>query len=272
LLLVVGDDWAEDHHDVEIQDGSGRRLGKARLPAGIVGITRLHAMIGEHVGEDTERVQIVVGIETERGPWVQALLGAGYLVYAINPLQVARCRERHGVSGAKSDAADAHVLADMVRTDRHQLRPLAGDSGLAEAVMVITRAHKTLIWERTRHTLRLRQALLDFFPAALTAFDDLCASDTLELLGMAPDPVSAAGLAGEQITAALRRARRRDIAGKTAKIQSALRTEHLTQPAVGGRRVRGHGTCPGGGTFHLQRAEQGDGEAGRGALWSAPGR
>jgi transposase len=232
LLLFVGDDWAENHHDVEIQDGSGRRLGKARLPEGIVGITRLDAMIGEHVGEDTEPVQIVVGIETERGPWVQALLAAGYLVYAINPLQVARYRERHGVSGAKSDAADAHVLADMVRTDRHQLRPLIGDSDLAEAVKVITRAHKTLIWERTRHTLRLRQALLDFFPAALTAFDDLCASDTLELLGLAPDPASAAGLAGEQITAALRRARRRDITGKTAKIQSALRTEHLTQPAT----------------------------------------
>jgi transposase len=87
--------------------------------------------------------------------------------YAINPLRVARYRERRGVSGAKSDTADAHVLADMVRTDHHQLRPVAGDSAEAEAVKVVTRAHKTLIWERTRHMLRLRHALREFFPAAL---------------------------------------------------------------------------------------------------------
>jgi transposase len=87
------------------------------------------------------------------------------------------------VSGAKSDAGDAHALADMVRTDRHQLRPAAGDSELAEAVKVLSRAHKTLVWERTRHTLRLRSALLEFFPAALAAFDDLTAADTLHLLG-----------------------------------------------------------------------------------------
>jgi transposase len=142
VLLLVGDDWAEDHHDIELQDATGRRLGKARLPEGIVGMARLHAMIGEHVGEvdEDEPVQVVVGIETERGPWVQALIAAGYLVYAINPLQVARYRERHGVSGAKSDAGDAHTLADMVRTDRHQLRPVAGDSDLAEAIKVLTRA------------------------------------------------------------------------------------------------------------------------------------
>jgi transposase len=233
LLLLVGDDWAEDHHDVEVQDETGRRLGKARLPEGIAGIARLHAMIGQHIGDDEdEQVQVVVGIETERGPWVQALLAAGYQVYAINPLQVARYRERHGVSGAKSDPGDAHTLADMVRTDRHQLRPVAGDSGLAEAIKVVTRAHKTLVWERTRHTLRLRRALLDFFPAAVTAFDDLDAPDTLELLAAAPDPVTAAGLDDEQITAALRRARRRGIPDKVAEIQEALRAAQLAQPPV----------------------------------------
>jgi len=233
LLLLVGDDWAEDHHDIEVQDASGRVLGKAKLPEGIAGITRLHAMIGKHVpDDDAESVQVVVGIETERGPWVQALVAAGYQVYPINPLQVARYRERHGVSGAKSDPGDAHTLADMVRTDRHQLRPIAGDSPEADAVKVVTRAHKTLVWERTRHTLRLRQALLDFFPAALDAFEDLTARDSLELLAAAPDPVSAAGLQLDQITAALRRARRRNVAAKAAAIQAALRTQQLRQPAV----------------------------------------
>jgi transposase len=231
-VLFVGDDWAEEHHDVEVQNESGRVLGRAKLPEGVAGIARLHAMIGEHLGPDDEPVTVVVGIETDRGPWVQALIAAGYQVYAINPLQVARYRERRGVSGAKSDTGDAHALADMVRTDGHQLRPVAGDSVEAEAVKVVTRAHKTLIWERTRHLLRLRHALRESFPAALAAFDDLTATDALELLGTAPDPTAAAALSTERITAALKRARRHHAAAKAEHIAAALRAEHLGQPAV----------------------------------------
>jgi transposase len=235
LRLFIGDDWAEDHHDVELMDASGRRLAKARLPEGVAGMARLHAMAGEALGEDAEDAdpgQVLIGIETDRGPWVQALIAAGYTVFAINPLQASRYRERHGVSGAKSDAGDAHVLADMLRTDSHQLRPVAGDSAQAEAVKVVARAHKTLIWERTRHMQRLRHSLRDYFPAALEAFDDLTAPDALELLARAPDPAAAAQLTTAQITAALKRARRRDAAGKAKAIQAALRAAHLGQPAV----------------------------------------
>jgi transposase len=192
-LLFVGDDWAEEHHDIEVQDEQGRRLGKARLPEGIAGTTQLHALLGGFLGADAEPREVVIGIETDRGPWVQALVAAGYQVVAINPLQVARYRERHTTSGAKSDAGHAHTVADMVRTDRHQLRGVAGDSDLAEAVKVVARAHQTLIWDRQRQLLRLRSALGEFFPAALQAFGDLTAPDALELLGRAPDPASAAG-------------------------------------------------------------------------------
>src|SRR6266571_3491174 len=188
-------------------DASGRTLAKARLPEGVAGIARLHAMIGERLGEGAEDTAglVKIGIETDRGPWVQALIAAGYTVFAVNPLQAARYRERLGVSGAKRDAADAH-----------QLRPVAGDTAGAEAVKVVTRAHKTLIWERTRAGQRLRHALREYFPAALEAFEDLDAADALELLAKAPDPASAARLSTAQISAALKRARRRDIAVKTA--------------------------------------------------------
>ena len=120
---------------------------------------------------------MVIGIETDRGPWVAALVAAGYTVYAVNPLQASRYRERHGVSGAKSDTGDAHMLTDMVRTDSHQLRAVAGDSPEAEAVKVVARTHKTLIWERTRQVQRLRHQLREYFPAALEAFADLDAPD-----------------------------------------------------------------------------------------------
>jgi transposase len=136
------------------------------------------------------------------------------------------------VSGAKSDAADAHTLADMVRTDAAQLRPVAADSPQAEAIKVVARTHKTLIWERTRHTLRLRHALREYFTAALEAFADLDARDTRELLSKAPDPASAARLTRSQIRAALKRARRRDIDTKTTDIQAALRSQQLSQDPV----------------------------------------
>ncbi|WP_434219618.1 IS110 family transposase [Amycolatopsis nalaikhensis] len=233
MRLFVGDDWAEDHHDVELMDDSGRRLARARLPEGVAGMARLHAMIGEQLGEaDAEDVEVLVGIESDRGPWVAALVAAGYTVLAVNPLQAARFRDRLGVSGAKSDAGDAHVLADMARTHSHELRPIAGDSPTADAVKVLARVHKTMVWERTRHTQRLRHALLDYFPAALVAFEDLDAADTLELLAKAPTPARAARLTIAQISGALKRARRKNIAEKAAAVQAALRSEHLGQPEI----------------------------------------
>lgn len=236
MRLFVGDDWAEDHHDVEVMDASGRRLAKARLPEGVAGMTKLHRILGGLAGglagDRAEDVEVLVGIETDKGPWVVALVAAGYTVLAVNPLQAARFRDRLGVSGAKSDAGDAHVLADMVRTHSHELRPVAGDTELAVAIKVVARSHKTLVWEQTRHTQRLRHALLDYFPAAVAAFADLDAADSLELLAKAPTPAQAARLTLPQITAALKRARRRNIPVKAAAIQAALRTEHLGQPEI----------------------------------------
>jgi transposase len=230
LVLFVGNDWSEDHHDIEVQNEAGRVLAKARLPEGVSGIDGLHTIIAEHTADDAVDLDVAVGIETERGPWVQALVASGYRVHAINPLQVARYRESHSISGAKSDTADAHILADMVRIEGHRLRTVAGDSEQAAAVKVVARAHKNLIWERTRHTLRLRHMLREFYPAALQAFSDLTAADALELLAKAPDPGSAARLTITQITAALQHARRRKVAAKAAKIHSALRSRQLRQP------------------------------------------
>jgi transposase len=230
MRLFVGDDWAEDHHDVEVMDEAGKTLARKRVPEGVAGMAQLHGLIGAHLGERADDAEVVVGIETDRGPWVTALVSAGYRVFPVNPLQASRYRERHGVSGAKSDAGDAHVLADMVRTDSHQLRPAAGDSPEAEAVKVLARTHKTLIWERTRAVQRLRHQLREYFPAALAAFDDLDAPDVLELLARAPDPERARKLTRAQVSAALRRARRRGIEGKADAILVALRGEQLAQP------------------------------------------
>jgi transposase len=232
VRLYVGDDWAEDHHDVEVMNEAGKVLAKKRLPEGAAGMSQLHGLIGRHVPEDADDAEVVIGIETDRGPWVAALIAAGYTVYPANPLLASRYRERHAVSGAKSDGGDAHMLADMVRTDSHQLRPAAGDSPEAEGIKVVARTHKTMIWDRTRTVQRLRHQLREYFPAALEAFDDLDAPDALELLAKAPDPARAAKLTRAQVAAALKRARRHHVQDRTGAILAALRGEHLGQPAA----------------------------------------
>jgi transposase len=178
-MLFIGDDWAEFHHDIEIQDETGRWLARRRFSEGIDGLAALHALIAEQLEDDAEPAEVLVGIETDRGPWVQALIAAGYPVYAVNPLQVARYRERHGVSGAKSDPGDAHTLAELVRLDRAHHRPVAGDSELAEHVKVLTRTHQSMIWSRQRQTNTLRSMLREFYPGALQAFEELAGRDAL---------------------------------------------------------------------------------------------
>ena len=95
-MLFVGDDWAEAHHDIEVVDEDGKRLVRRRLPEGLEGFSRLHALIAAAMPaewadlDDAEAAgRVKVGIETERGPWVAALVAAGYEVFAINPKKAA---------------------------------------------------------------------------------------------------------------------------------------------------------------------------------------
>jgi transposase len=231
-MLYVGVDWAEDHHDVCVMDHEGHVLGIRRVADSVKGVGELHALVAQHADEDDEAV--VVGIEIDRGLLVGSLLGAGYEVFAINPLSVARYRERHATSGAKSDPGDAKVLADLVRTDRHNHRPIAGDSDLVEGVKLLARAHQNAIWGRQRQVNALRSALREYYPGALEAFGtDLASTDALAVLAVAPTPELGRGLSRSKIASALRRGgRQRNVEGRAEEIQAALRSEQLEAPAV----------------------------------------
>ena len=227
-MIFAGVDWAEAHHDVHVEDEQGRRLGGGRLPEGVAGIARFHDLVAAHAEEPSD---VVIGIETDRGLFAGALVHAGYRVFAVNPMSVSRYRDRHAVSGAKSDPGDAKVLADLVRTDRHNHRPAVPDSDLAEAVKVLARAHQSMIWNRRRQASQLRSALREFYPAALAAFDDLTSVEALAVLQAAPEPRLGAGLSKTQIAAALRRGgRTRRVDDRAAAVQDALRAPQL-QPA-----------------------------------------
>ncbi len=160
-MIFVGDDWAEDHHDVYLMDEDGQRLAARRLPEGLSGIRGLHELIAAHA-EAPE--QVMIGIETDRGLWVSALAASDYQVWAINPMAAARYRRPPPRLGREIRCRDAKVLADLVRTDRHNHRQIAGDSADAEAIKVLARSHQSLIWARTRDANMLRSGLRSTTP------------------------------------------------------------------------------------------------------------
>lgn len=228
-MIFVGVDWAEDHHDVCVMDAAGEVLGKRRVADGVDGLAELHELVGRHAEEPDE---VAVGIEIDRGLIVTALLGAGYEVYAINPMAASRYRDRHATSGAKSDPGDAKVLADLVRTDRHNHRQISGDTELVEGVKIIARAHQNAIWGRQRQLNALRSSLREYYPGALAAFGtDLWTSDAVSVLSVAPTPALGRQLSRSKIASALRRGgRSRNIEKRAEEIQAALRSDYLEAP------------------------------------------
>ena len=229
--IFVGHDWAEEHHDVHLCDAEGIKLGYARLSSGVEGVARFHELVAAFVDDPAD---VLIATETDRGLFIGALAAAGYRVLAINPLSTSRYRQRYSTSGAKSDPGDAFVLAELARTDGHNHRLLVADSDGADAIKALARAHQSLIWARTRHVFQLRAALVEYYPAALEAFESLSSIDALAVLAIAPTPALGAKASLSKIAAALRRGgRSRQVEERAAPIQAALRAEHLqTSPLV----------------------------------------
>jgi transposase len=230
-MLFLGIDWGERHHDLCLLDQDGNLVAARRIADGLAGVSELHALVATHV-EDPG--QVAVGIETDRGLLVGSLLAVGYQVYAVNPHAVSRYRGRHGTSRAKSDRGDAKVLADLVRIDRHNHRPVAGDSPLAEAVKVLARAHQSRIWARQRHVNALRSALREFYPGALAALGaQLGEPEALAVLELAPTPEQGRRLTRAMVRRALVQAgRRRNLQTRVVAVHDALAAPQLAAPAL----------------------------------------
>ena len=149
-------------------DDAGALVAKARISDDVQGWRRLLQLLAD-AGDGAE-APIPVAIETPRGLLVSCLRGSGRPVYAINPLAVARYRERHVLSRAKSDHADALILANILRTDAAVHRQLPDDSPLVQAITVLARAHQDAVWNRSQLSNQLRSLLREFFPAGVEAF------------------------------------------------------------------------------------------------------
>ena len=228
MAITCGIDWAEGHHDVALLDEQGKVVARRRIDTGVAGFTDLLAVIAENGGGPDSTP---VAIETEKNLIVVALARAGFTVYPINPRAAARYRERFYQSGRKSDAGDAAVLADIVRTDRHQHRvlPAITDEGLS--VKVLARQHQEAIWALHQTTSRLRSVLLEFYPQALQAFPTLTHKAALAVLASASTPTQGRRLTVKQIVALLHRVGRRNDPGLAEKLHTTLSSPALTQSA-----------------------------------------
>jgi transposase len=230
--VFCGIDWAEDHHDIALVDRDGQLLARRRISDGAAGLAQLLALLAEHGDHDGDPVP--VAIETPRGLLTACLRATGRPVYPVNPMAVARYRDRHSIAGRKSDHGDAVVLANVLRTDAHAHRPLPADTELAQAIAVLARAQQDAVWARTTAHNKLRSHLREYYPAFLAAFGatrgGITRPEARTILAAAPDPAAAAALTLTQLRALLRTAgRRRGIDAEATRLRQAFRAPQMRQ-------------------------------------------
>jgi hypothetical protein len=232
MEVFCGIDWAEDHHDIALVDTGGQLLARRRINDDAAGLAALLELLTSH-GDHAED-PIPVAIETPRGLLTACLRATGRKVYPINPMAVARYRDRHSVAGRKSDHGDAVVLANIPRTAAHAHRPLPADTELAQAIAVLARAQQDAVWARTAAHNKLRSHLREYYPAFLAAFADrrggITRPEARTILAAAPAPAAGAALTLSQLRSLLRKAgRRRGIDAEATRLREAFRAAQMRQ-------------------------------------------
>jgi transposase len=205
IRWFAGVDWASEKHRVCLLNANGQAVGERDVDHTGAGLSELCSWLLEKTGAAPG--QIAVAIEVPHGPVVEALLERGFAVYAINPKQLDRFRDRFTVAGAKDDSRDAHVLGDALRTDRHALRRLAVQDPLLIELREWSRMTEDLQQERNRLANRVREQLWRYYPQALEITDDLAADWFLDVWQQVPTPAKAARIS-EKTVARILKARR----------------------------------------------------------------
>ena len=182
----MGLDWAKQEHAIAVVDGDGRIMMETTIEHTAEGWHRLREKLVDLAGPDLSLVAAT--IETNRGPVVERLLELGCTVYPINP-NAAQCyRSRKAPSGSKTDRLDALSFADALRTDGHGWRPLNPEDPKTQELRLLCRDEMSLIEQRTTLVNQLQQALHEYYPAALEAFDDWTSPSSWAFVERFPTP------------------------------------------------------------------------------------
>jgi transposase len=227
-MLFVGIDWAETEHAACLLDVGGRVVQRLRVAHTAAGLRRLHAAIAAAAPAPAG---VLVALERPHGLLVGSLLEAGYTVYALNPKSVERYRDRARTAGAKTDPADAELLARILLTDRDRHRPLLPSSPAAQEVRAVARDDERAARDERRLLNRLRLELLDVFPQALEAFPALEAPTALAFLARWPSVDAARPVAAAELDAFFRQQRHGWPARAARRVRAALEAEALAAPA-----------------------------------------
>jgi transposase len=198
----VGIDWGSQRHQVCVLDRDRRRVGERAIDHDGASLAQLAAWLWTVSAGQPQRV--AVGIEVPRGAIVEGLLERGFHVFALNPKQLDRFRDRHSVAGAKDDRRDAFVLADAVRTDQPSFRRLQLDAPQLIRLRELSRAEETLLEDFRRSANRLQDQLHRFYPQMLQLCSAADASWLWDLIDLAPTPAHAALLSEEQVQRVLK--------------------------------------------------------------------
>ncbi len=220
----VGVDWASESHHVFLTDGAGAKLGERIFKHGGEGLAEMAAwLIAATVAEPE---QVHVAIEVPHGPVVETLIERRFNVYAINPKQMDRFRDRFTLAGAKDDSRDAETMASALRTDPRCFRPLAAMDPIVIELREWSRIAEDLGTERIRLTNRMREQLWRHFSAMLELESDLAAPWLLDLWEVVPTPEKARRIRETTIARILKRNRIRRL--DAAQVLEVLRKEPVT--------------------------------------------
>lgn len=178
MMLFVGIDWSDQSLDFHAREADGRVRAEGRVEPNLAGMSELFTALERHAPPS----EIDVAIETTHGAWVQALLDRGYSVYPVNPKSAERFREALSAAGNKSDRIDCKVLAMMLASLHHDLKPLRPDAPEIVALRIACQDRLRLVEERTAKLNELRAVLKLYYPLFLGLFDDLDSAIALELL------------------------------------------------------------------------------------------
>ncbi len=197
-MWYIGLDWADTHHDVEVMDQEGKRVGARRFAHSHEGLNALKEFV---LSRAPSPEQLACIVETNHGLLITFLLEAGIPVYPVNPKVANQLRK---AAGAKTDRIDAHLLAKMGRFDLAELRRLEPDSPKVAELKTLTRDQDALVQMQTRLVNQLTACLKEYYPTALKLFGKLQQRSTLVFLQTYPTPQAVQAASQEEILATLR--------------------------------------------------------------------
>ena len=188
LTLYGAVDWARGHHDLCVVDAAGAIVLELRIEDTPEAWADLRHRLAQLKAPDGSPAVVGFAIETSAGPAVERLLEAQWSVFPLNPKAAERYRDRKAPSGSKNDRLDAFCFADALRTDGRAWRPLRPADPLTHELRLLCRDEIALIAQRTALVNALRAALNEYYPTALSAFDDWTTPGPWEFLIAFPTP------------------------------------------------------------------------------------